>query len=88
VSGAGVTVFDASRKVLYQTHSDAHGKFSIPRLKNNDPWLGNKDFRVEISTHGFIRYQYTLLRTGGSRKVQPLTLVPASTCTDMKIIEE
>jgi hypothetical protein len=85
VRGADVTVVDASGKALFRTHSDAHGKFSVPRLTNDNQWLYDKDFHVRISAPGFIRYQYVLLQTGDSRKVQPLTLVPTSKCNDVKI---
>jgi hypothetical protein len=88
---AEITVFDASRKVLLRTLSDSHGKFSIPRLKKSqDGWLKNENFRVEITAAGYMRHQYTLLSSGNSREVRPLSLVPisASLCNDMRIDEE
>src|SRR5712672_722274 len=57
IPNAEITVFDASRKVLYRTRSDSHGKFSIPLLKNNrDRWTNDKNFRIEIEGQGYIRY--------------------------------
>jgi hypothetical protein len=90
VPGADVTVYDASRNVLFRTHSDAHGKFSVPRLQRDDQWLNDKDFHVEISASGFVRYNYILLRSGDSRKVLKLHLVLPSgaLCNDLKIINE
>lgn len=90
VPGAEVTVSDASGKALFKARSDAHGKFSIPRLNPDEQWLNDKDFHVEIDAPGFIRYRYTLLRSGDSRKVQPLTLTPTSAalCNDMKREEQ
>ena len=88
IPNAEITVFDASRKVLYRTRSDRDGKFSIPRLKSNEyRWLNDKNFHIEIEASGYIRYSYILLPSGNSRKVKPLSLVPASSslCNDMKI---
>ena len=91
VAGAQVTVLDANRKLLFRTQTDAHGKFSIPRLKASEySWLKDNNFRVEIYATGYIRYHYTLLRTADSRKVQRLTLIAssASLCNDMKLEPE
>jgi hypothetical protein len=90
VPGAGVNVYDASRNVLFRTHSDAHGKFSVPILQRDDQWLHDKDFHVEVSASGFIRYNYILLRSGDSRKVLKLHLIlPSATlCNDLKIINK
>jgi hypothetical protein len=90
VPGADVTVYDASRNVLFRTHSDAHGKFSVPSLPRDDQWLNDKDFHVEISASGFIRYNYILLRYGDSRKVLKLHLFlpSAALCNDQKTITE
>jgi hypothetical protein len=87
IRDADVTVSDASGRVLFQTHSDAHGKFSIPRLTSENQWLYDKDFSVRVSAPGFIRYQYKLLRKADSAKVERLTLIPssASKCNDMKV---
>ena len=81
IPNAEITVLDADRKVLFRTRSDSHGKFSIPRLKNHEN-------RVEIEAAGYIRHHYTLMPSGNSRKAQPLSLVPASQCSDMKIVED
>ena len=85
-----MTVYDASWNVLFRTHSDAHGKFSVPRLQRDDEWLYDKDFHVEISASGFIRYNYILLRYGDSRKVLKLHLFlpSAALCNDQKTITE
>jgi len=90
VSGAEVTVYDASRSVLFRTHSDAHGKFSIPPLPLGDQRLYDKDLHIEISASGFIRYNYVLLRSGDSMKVLKLQLVlsSAALCNDVKIVDE
>jgi hypothetical protein len=87
VPRAKVTVSDASGKVLFETRSDAQGKFSVPRLNHDDRWLNDKDFHVEVAAPGFIRYRYILLRSGDSRKVQPLPLTPTSAalCNDVKL---
>jgi hypothetical protein len=74
VSRADVVVYGSSRDVLFRTHSDAHGKFSIPRLQRDDQWLNDKDLHVEVSASGFIRYNYILFRSGDSRKVLKLHL--------------
>jgi len=90
VPGADVNVYDASRNVLFRTHSDAHGKFSVPSLQRDNQWFHDKDFHVEISASGFIRYNYILLRSGNSPKVLKLRLVlpSAALCNDLKIINE
>ncbi|MGA3105765.1 MAG: carboxypeptidase-like regulatory domain-containing protein [Terriglobales bacterium] len=90
VSGADVIVYDASRHVLFRTQSDAHGKFSVPSLPRDDQWLNDKDFHVEVSASGFIRYNYILLRSSDSRKVLKLHLflTSAALCNDLKIISE
>ena len=84
------TVYDASRNVLFQTHSHSHGKFSVPSLQRDDQWLNDKDFHVEISASSFIRYNYILLRSSGSGKVLKLRLFvpPATRCNDLKVISE
>lgn len=90
VPGANVTVYDASRNVLFRTHSDARGKFSVPSLQRDEQWLNDKDFHVEVSASGFIRFNYILLRSGDSAKVLKLHIVPSSAalCNDLKIIDE
>jgi hypothetical protein len=81
IPNAQITVLDTGTKVLFRTRSDSHGRFSIPHLKNHEA-------RVEVEAAGYIRHHYTLLPSGNSRKVQPLSLVPASQCSDMKIVED
>jgi hypothetical protein len=90
ISGAEIIVFDAARNLLFRTKSDAHGKFSISPLKSNeDKWLKDQDYHVEIHATGYITYNYRLLRSANSQKVQPLKLFPASAslCNDMKFEE-
>ena len=87
VPGVAITVRDSSEKVLFQTHSDAHGKFTTPPLKG-DPWLYDKQYRVEISAPGFLRYRYQLVPSAGSHRTRSLVLVPSAGCTDLKIVEQ
>ena len=88
IAKAEVTVSDASGNVLFKTHSNAKGKYSIPRIKNDDRWLIDKDFRVKVSAAGYIRYQYRLRRSANIHGPPRLTLVPSSRCNDVKIIED
>jgi hypothetical protein len=85
--GVPITVRDSSEKILFQTHSDAHGKFTIPTLKDN-PSLHDNQYRVEISAPGFRRYRYLLVPSAGSHRTQPLQLVPSAGCNDLKIVEQ
>ncbi len=87
VPRVAITVRDPGKKVLFETHSDAHGKFTIPRLKGN-PLLYDKQYRVEVFAPGFLRYHYDLLPSASSHRVQQLVLVPSSKSNDMKVITE
>src|SRR6516162_4721051 len=54
IADAQVAVFDASKKLLFKTHSDSHGKFSIPDLKSDESQLLNdKNLHVEVEATGF-----------------------------------